>query len=408
MNEDGFWGRYREWSELFFGKRRNDEGRDDNLQRSVRIQGEKKVQPHHSGQGGEISTRAGTILECEKGPTTPLKGKKNVQPHHWGWSPQERAPFSSMREVQHTIEREVIRFFSLLRGLLRLLLGILRRLLLDPPQYLIWLGLHPFVRWRQPHLFLQRQKRSPPPRQLHWVLFYIGQPLQPRILQREHQILSEYMTGVVVVFCISNGDVFEKTHDELDFEFLGNMKGKPWRFQMNVYENGSTFLPWPIQLHDGDGVVATDKSGATMNINIITPVLLSVIVSSSLWAADESKYAISDRSRRKTRESSIQTAAYQVLECDLTLPVSWLHPVPYQPCISGDHQATTSVSLPSVCPLFGSLPYPFFSHSSSTGSTFNTHLYLKEIHPHGCHFGKHTFHAPIRLGKLILLLYIFF
>lgn len=38
----------------------------------------------------------------------------------------------------------------------------------------------------------------------------------------------------------SNGDVFEKTHDELDIEFLGNIKGKPWRFQTNLYGNGST------------------------------------------------------------------------------------------------------------------------------------------------------------------------
>jgi xyloglucan:xyloglucosyl transferase len=38
----------------------------------------------------------------------------------------------------------------------------------------------------------------------------------------------------------SNGDVFEKTHDELDFEFLGNIAGKPWRFQTNLYGNGST------------------------------------------------------------------------------------------------------------------------------------------------------------------------
>ncbi|PNX73629.1 xyloglucan endotransglucosylase/hydrolase [Trifolium pratense] len=38
----------------------------------------------------------------------------------------------------------------------------------------------------------------------------------------------------------SNGDVYEKTHDELDFEFLGNVAGKPWRFQTNLYGNGST------------------------------------------------------------------------------------------------------------------------------------------------------------------------
>ncbi|KAK9274435.1 hypothetical protein L1049_021682 [Liquidambar formosana] len=51
---------------------------------------------------------------------------------------------------------------------------------------------------------------------------------------------SDYTAGIVVAFYTSNGDVFEKTHDELDIEFLGNIKGKPWRFQTNVYGNGST------------------------------------------------------------------------------------------------------------------------------------------------------------------------
>jgi xyloglucan:xyloglucosyl transferase len=50
---------------------------------------------------------------------------------------------------------------------------------------------------------------------------------------------SDYTAGVVVAFYTSNGDVFEKTHDELDFEFLGNIRGKPWRVQTNVYGNGS-------------------------------------------------------------------------------------------------------------------------------------------------------------------------
>ncbi|KAI4314529.1 hypothetical protein L6164_027428 [Bauhinia variegata] len=51
---------------------------------------------------------------------------------------------------------------------------------------------------------------------------------------------SAYTAGICVAFYTSNGDVFEKTHDELDFEFLGNIPGKPWRFQTNLYGNGST------------------------------------------------------------------------------------------------------------------------------------------------------------------------
>ncbi|GAB4857893.1 Probable xyloglucan endotransglucosylase/hydrolase protein 30 [Ancistrocladus abbreviatus] len=50
----------------------------------------------------------------------------------------------------------------------------------------------------------------------------------------------DYTAGVVVAFYTSNGDVFEKNHDELDIEFLGDIEGKPWRFQTNVYGNGST------------------------------------------------------------------------------------------------------------------------------------------------------------------------
>ncbi|KAI4311545.1 hypothetical protein MLD38_036431 [Melastoma candidum] len=49
-----------------------------------------------------------------------------------------------------------------------------------------------------------------------------------------------YTAGIVVAFYTSNGDVFEKNHDELDIEFLGNVQGKKWRFQTNVYGNGST------------------------------------------------------------------------------------------------------------------------------------------------------------------------
>uniref|UniRef100_A0A0D9XDF6 Xyloglucan endotransglucosylase/hydrolase n=1 Tax=Leersia perrieri TaxID=77586 RepID=A0A0D9XDF6_9ORYZ len=51
---------------------------------------------------------------------------------------------------------------------------------------------------------------------------------------------SDYAAGVVVAFYLSNGDTYEKTHDELDFEFLGNVRGREWRVQTNVYGNGST------------------------------------------------------------------------------------------------------------------------------------------------------------------------
>ncbi|KAM7484735.1 hypothetical protein LguiA_000744 [Lonicera macranthoides] len=51
---------------------------------------------------------------------------------------------------------------------------------------------------------------------------------------------ADYTAGVVVAFYMSNGDQFEKNHDELDFEFLGNIRGKDWRIQTNIYGNGST------------------------------------------------------------------------------------------------------------------------------------------------------------------------
>ncbi|OVA19161.1 Glycoside hydrolase [Macleaya cordata] len=51
---------------------------------------------------------------------------------------------------------------------------------------------------------------------------------------------ADYTAGVVVAFYMSNGDIFERNHDELDFEFLGNIRGKDWRIQTNIYGNGST------------------------------------------------------------------------------------------------------------------------------------------------------------------------
>ncbi|KAL0732917.1 hypothetical protein Bca4012_009127 [Brassica carinata] len=53
---------------------------------------------------------------------------------------------------------------------------------------------------------------------------------------------ADYSAGVVIAFYLSNGDMYEKNHDEIDFEFLGNIRGKEWRIQTNIYGNGSTHL----------------------------------------------------------------------------------------------------------------------------------------------------------------------
>lgn len=53
---------------------------------------------------------------------------------------------------------------------------------------------------------------------------------------------ADYTAGVVVAFYLTNGDndKYKKNHDEIDFEFLGNIRGKDWRIQTNIYGNGST------------------------------------------------------------------------------------------------------------------------------------------------------------------------
>ncbi|EEF32405.1 Xyloglucan endotransglucosylase/hydrolase protein 2 precursor, putative [Ricinus communis] len=51
---------------------------------------------------------------------------------------------------------------------------------------------------------------------------------------------ADYTAGVVVTFYTSNSNIYQNFHDELDFEFLGNVRGQNWVVQTNVYGNGST------------------------------------------------------------------------------------------------------------------------------------------------------------------------
>uniref|UniRef100_A0A5B7BGY2 Xyloglucan endotransglucosylase/hydrolase n=1 Tax=Davidia involucrata TaxID=16924 RepID=A0A5B7BGY2_DAVIN len=50
---------------------------------------------------------------------------------------------------------------------------------------------------------------------------------------------SDFTSGVVVAFYLTNADIFPHNHDEIDFELLGHEKRRDWVLQTNIYGNGS-------------------------------------------------------------------------------------------------------------------------------------------------------------------------
>uniref|UniRef100_A0A0E0KLQ0 Xyloglucan endotransglucosylase/hydrolase n=1 Tax=Oryza punctata TaxID=4537 RepID=A0A0E0KLQ0_ORYPU len=128
----------------------------------------------------------------------------------------------------------------------------------------------------------------------------------------------DHTAGVVVAFYLSNGDVFEKTHDELDFEFLGNRYRHEWKMQTNVYGNGSTdrgreerylmpFDPtadahrfsilWSSRLIvfyvDGVPIREVPRSAAMAADYPSKPMALYVTIwDGSTWATDNGKYKV--------------------------------------------------------------------------------------------------------------------
>ncbi|OEL32173.1 putative xyloglucan endotransglucosylase/hydrolase protein 30 [Dichanthelium oligosanthes] len=129
---------------------------------------------------------------------------------------------------------------------------------------------------------------------------------------------NDHTAGVVVAFYLSNGDVFEKKHDELDFEFLGNRRRHEWRLQTNVYGNGSTdrgreeryLMPFDptAEAHrfsilwssrvvifyvDGVAVREVPRSGAMGGDYPSKPMALyATIWDGSTWATDNGRYKV--------------------------------------------------------------------------------------------------------------------
>ncbi|GLJ44623.1 hypothetical protein SUGI_0937900 [Cryptomeria japonica] len=48
-----------------------------------------------------------------------------------------------------------------------------------------------------------------------------------------------YTAGIITSFYLSNNQVYQGWHDEIDMEFLGTIPGEPYKLQTNVYGNGT-------------------------------------------------------------------------------------------------------------------------------------------------------------------------
>ncbi|EAZ15125.1 hypothetical protein OsJ_30538 [Oryza sativa Japonica Group] len=104
----------------------------------------------------------------------------------------------------------------------------------------------------------------------------------------------DYAAGVVVAFYMSNGDVYEKTHDELDFEFLGNIKGREWRVQTNVYGNGSTSVGREERFYIDETPIREVQRTKSMGVQFPSkPMsLYATIWDGSSWATSGGRYKV--------------------------------------------------------------------------------------------------------------------
>ncbi|KAL2491399.1 putative xyloglucan endotransglucosylase/hydrolase protein 30 [Abeliophyllum distichum] len=108
---------------------------------------------------------------------------------------------------------------------------------------------------------------------------------------------SDYTAGIVVAFYMTNGDVFHKTHDELDFEFLGNIRGKKmeisdkyvWKWEHNILwtTNIIIFYIDDVPIRE---IVRNDAMGADFPSKPMG--LYATIWDASDWATSGGKYKV--------------------------------------------------------------------------------------------------------------------
>ncbi|URD77171.1 xyloglucan endotransglucosylase hydrolase protein 32 [Musa troglodytarum] len=93
------------------------------------------------------------------------------------------------------------------------------------------------------------------------------------------KLQSGYTAGVNTAFYLSNNQAYPGFHDEVDIEFLGNIEGRPYVLQTNVYVRGS-----------GDGRII----GREMRFHLWFDPTASFHHYAILWDADEIIFLVDD------------------------------------------------------------------------------------------------------------------
>ncbi|CAH2042951.1 unnamed protein product, partial [Thlaspi arvense] len=112
--------------------------------------------------------------------------------------------------------------------------------------------------------------------------------------------ITNYHFMFITLVQTSNVNIYDKTHDELDFEFLGNIHGKPWKFQTNLYGNGSTHRAEKSVITCGSirpkkSIGGGPQRGHGPGLPFKAMSLYATIWDASSWATNGGKYKVQYR-----------------------------------------------------------------------------------------------------------------